>query len=145
MYIDKGIQPKIRVLLCVAMIDGHDRGVKYIARKLRDAGMEVVYTTYDLIEEIADVAIQEDVDVIGISSSTASHTTIFSDVIQSLKAKGAEDKLVIAGGVIPTADIPILQKVGVRAVFGPGTSGDEVVNFILANFEGGKNKGKNDA
>lgn len=140
MYIDESIQIKIRVLLCVATIDGHDRGVKYIARKLRDAGMEVVYTTYDLVKEIVDVAIQEDVDVIGISSSTASHTTLFSDVIDLLKVKGVEDKIVIAGGIIPTADVPILKKAGVKAVFGPGTSGDEVVKFILANFKDEKNK-----
>jgi methylmalonyl-CoA mutase C-terminal domain/subunit len=142
MYTDKGIQTKIRVLLCVATIDGHDRGVKYIARKLRDAGMEVVYTTYDMIGEIVDVAIQEDVDVIGISSSTASHATLFSDVMELLKTKGAGDKLVIAGGVIPTADIPVLEEVGVRAVFGPGTSGDEVVDFILAHFDAEKNIAK---
>lgn len=142
MFIDKGVQTKIRVLLCVATIDGHDRGVKYIARKLRDAGMEVVYTTYDLIGEIVDVAIQEDVDVIGISSSTASHATLFSDVMELLKTKGAGDKLVIAGGVIPTADIPVLEEVGVRAVFGPGTSGDEVVDFILAHFDAEKNRAK---
>ena len=135
MYITKNAKRKIKVLLCVATIDGHDRGVKYIARKLRDAGMEVVYITYDLIEEIIDSAVQEDVDVIGISSSTASHTTLFSDVIQLLKTKGVEDKLVIAGGIIPTADVPILQEVGVSAVFGPGTSGDEVVNFIFSSFE----------
>ena len=141
MYTDKVVQPKLRVLLCVATIDGHDRGIKYIARKLRDAGMEVVYTTYDIIEEIVDAAIQEDVDVIGISSSTASHTTLFSDIIESLKAKDAGDKLVIAGGVIPTADIPILKKIGVKEVFGPGTSGDEVVDFIRTNLSTEKSKG----
>ena len=130
----------IKVLVAKPGLDGHDRGVKYIARKLRDAGMEVVYTTYDLIGEIVDVAIQEDVDVIGISSSTASHATLFSDVMELLKTKGAGDKLVIAGGVIPTADIPVLEEVGVRAVFGPGTSGDEVVDFILAHFDAEKNR-----
>ena len=141
MYTDKAIQIKIRVLLCVATIDGHDRGIKYIARKLRDAGMEVVYTTCDVIEEIVDTAIQEDVDVIGISSSTASHTTLFSDIMESLKSKGAGDKLVIAGGIIPTADIPVLKEIGVSEVFGPGTSGDEVVDYIVTHMSTKKKTG----
>lgn len=133
-YIDKGIRErKIRVLLCVSEIDGHDRGLKYIAKKLAEAGMEVVYITYELFEEIAVTSIQEDVDVIGISSSTGGHITVISSLMESLKAKGADDKLVIVGGIIPSTDIPTLQEMGVGRLFGPGTRGDEVVNYILEN------------
>jgi len=132
--IDKGIKErKIRVLLCVSEIDGHDRGLKYIAKKLAEAGMEVVYISYKIIEEIVDTAIQEDVDAIGISSSTGGHLGVISDLMALLKAKGVDNKVVIAGGIIPTVDIPILQEMGVGRVFGPGTHGHEVVHYILEN------------
>ncbi len=135
-YTDKSFsQRKIRVLLCVSFIDGHDRGLKYIAKQLVEAGMEVVYVTYEFIEEIVAATIQEDVDVVGVSSSTSSHMTLFPDLINSLKAKGVYDVLIIAGGIIPTADIPRLQDIGVRRVFGPGTFGDEVVGYILENCQ----------
>jgi methylmalonyl-CoA mutase C-terminal domain/subunit len=134
--IDKGIQErKIRVLLCVSEIDGHDRGLKYIAKKLAEAGMEVVYISYKIIEEIVDTAIQEDVDAIGISSSTGGHLGVISDLMELLKAKGVDNKLVIAGGIIPTVDIPILQEMGVGRVFGPGTHSHEVVRYILENVD----------
>lgn len=130
-FTDRGIQGRrIRVLLGVSVLEGHDRGLKYIAKKFREAGMEVVYITYEMIEEIAVAAIQESVDVIGVSSSTAGHMTLFSDLIESLKRKGADDILVIGGGIIPTVDIPALKKMGVKGAFGPGTSGDEVVDYI---------------
>ncbi len=132
MYINKDVQrEKTRVLLCVSEIDGHDRGVKYIAKKLTEAGMEVVYVSYALPEEISDAAIQEDVNVIGLSSSTGGYMAVVSDLMELLKTKGADDKLVIVGGIIANADVPALEKMGVGRVFGPGTSGNEVVDYLL--------------
>ena len=134
--IDKRIEGrKIKVLLCVSEIDGHDRGLKYIARKLVESGMEVVYMDYGLTEEIVDAAIQEDVDVIGISGSTGGHLTVISDLKESLKAREADDKLVIIGGIIPSPDIPALQEMGIGGIFGPGISADEVINYILENLQ----------
>ena len=122
---------RIRVLLAKPGLDGHDRGAKVVARALRDAGMEVIYTgirqTPDMIVE---AAIQEDVDVIGLSILSGAHLELFPPVIEGLRTKGREDALVIAGGIIPEDDIPSLQQMGIRAIFGPGTSTEDIISFI---------------
>ena len=122
---------RIRVLLAKPGLDGHDRGAKVVARALRDAGMEVIYTgirqTPDMIVE---AAIQEDVDVVGLSILSGAHLELFPPVIEGLREKGREDVLVIAGGIIPEDDVPALQQMGVRGVFGPGTSTENIISFI---------------
>ena len=122
---------RIRVLLAKPGLDGHDRGAKVVARALRDAGMEVIYTgirqTPDMIVE---AAIQEDADVVGLSILSGAHLELFPPIIEGLKEQGREDALVIAGGIIPEDDIPALQGMGIKAVFGPGTSTEDIVSFI---------------
>jgi len=122
---------RIRVLLAKPGLDGHDRGAKVVARALRDAGMEVIYTgirqTPDMIVE---AAIQEDVDVIGLSILSGAHLELFPPVIEGLRERGREDALVIAGGIIPEDDVPTLQQMGVRGIFGPGTSTEDIISFI---------------
>lgn len=124
-------QGKIRVLVAKPGLDGHDRGAKVIARALRDAGMEVIYTgirqTPQMIVEAAD---QEDVDVVGISVLSGAHAEIFPEIIERLKEKGMGDVIIVAGGIIPVKDHKILTRMGVRRIFGPGTATQEVVNFI---------------
>ena len=121
----------IRVLVAKPGLDGHDRGAKVIARALRDAGMEVIYTgirqTPQMIVEAAD---QEDVDVVGISVLSGAHAEIFPEIIAGLKEKGMGDVVIVAGGIIPVTDHEILTRMGVRKFFGPGTATQEVVNFI---------------
>jgi methylmalonyl-CoA mutase C-terminal domain/subunit len=122
---------RIRVLLAKPGLDGHDRGAKVVARALRDAGMEVIYTGIRQTPEmIVEAAIQEDVDVIGLSILSGAHLELFPAIIQGLKKKGREDVLVVAGGIVPEDDVPALQQMGVRAVFGPGTSTQDIVRFI---------------
>jgi methylmalonyl-CoA mutase C-terminal domain/subunit len=122
---------RIRVLLAKPGLDGHDRGAKVVARALRDAGMEVIYTGIRQTPEmIVEAAIQEDVDVIGLSILSGAHLELFPPIIQGLKKKGREDVLVIAGGIIPEDDIPALQQTGVKAIFGPGTSTEDIIRFI---------------
>jgi len=122
---------RIRVLLAKPGLDGHDRGAKVVARALRDAGMEVIYTGIRQTPEmIVEAAIQEDVDVIGLSILSGAHLELFPPIIQGLKKKGREDVLVIAGGIIPEDDIPALQQTGVKAIFGPGTSTGDIIKFI---------------
>ena len=124
---------KIRVLIAKPGLDGHDRGAKVIARALRDAGMEVIYTGLRQTPEmIASAALQEDVDVVGLSILSGAHTTIVPRVCVLLKEKGLEDVLVVVGGIIPDADIPALEEQGVAAVFQPGTSMASIVQFIQA-------------
>lgn len=121
----------IRVLVAKPGLDGHDRGAKVIARSLRDAGMEVIYTGLrQTPNQIVAAAIQEDVDVVAISILSGAHNHLFPKVIELLKSEGAEDILVIGGGVIPEDDIPFLKEVGVEAVFTPGTSTKDVIEFI---------------
>ncbi len=133
---DKVIRERrTRVLLCVLEIDGHDRGLKYIAKTLAEAGMEVVYITFRTIEEIVSAAIQEEVDVIGISSSIGGHMTTIRDLMESLRLKGVDDKLVMLGGIIPTADIGGLREMGIGKVFGPGANGHEVIDYILKSVK----------
>ena len=127
---------KIRVLVAKPGLDGHDRGAKIVARSLRDAGMEVVYTgLHQTAEMIVDTAIQEDVDVIGLSLLSGAHMTLFMDVTKLLKEKGLSDVLVVGGGIIPREDIPKLKKAGVAGIFGPGAHCDDIVEFIRKNVK----------
>jgi methylmalonyl-CoA mutase C-terminal domain/subunit len=122
---------KIRVLVAKPGLDGHDRGAKVIARALRDAGMEVVYTGIRQTPEmIAEAALQEDVDVIGMSILSGAHMALFPKVMDLLRASGMDDVLVVAGGIIPDEDVPALNELGVKGIFGPGTPTDKIVEFI---------------
>lgn len=122
---------KIRVLVAKPGLDGHDRGAKVVARALRDAGMEVIYTGIRQTPEmIVEASVQEDVDVVGLSILSGAHLELFPPIIEGLRKKGKGDALVVAGGIIPDEDIPILQKIGVKAVFGPGTSTNTIIEFI---------------
>jgi methylmalonyl-CoA mutase C-terminal domain/subunit len=117
-------------------LDGHDRGAKVIARALRDAGMEVIYTGLrQTVEQIVEAADAEDVDVVALSLLSGAHNTLFPEVVKALEAKGMGDVLVIGGGVIPAADISGLEKAGVKAIFTPGTPTKEVIDFIQANVK----------
>ncbi|MBO8167564.1 MAG: cobalamin B12-binding domain-containing protein [Thermoanaerobacteraceae bacterium] len=125
------MEKPIRVLIAKAGLDGHDRGAKVIAQSLRDAGMEVIYTGLrQTPEQIAEAAIQEDVQVVGISSLSGAHMHLFPPVVELLREKGAGDILVIGGGVIPEEDIPYLKEAGIAEVFTPGTSTKEIIKFI---------------
>ena len=127
---------RIRVLVAKPGLDGHDRGAKVIARALRDAGMEVIYTGLRrTVEQIVEAADAEDVDVVAQSLLSGAHNTLFPEVVKALEAKGMGDVLVIGGGVIPAADIPGLEKAGVKAIFTPGTPTKEVIDFIQANVK----------
>ena len=122
---------KIRVLVAKPGLDGHDRGAKVVARALRDAGFEVVYTGLrQTPEELAEAALQEDVNVVAMSILSGAHPHLFPKVVNLLREKGMNDVLVIGGGVIPEGDIPALKDAGVAAVFTPGTPTGEVVDFI---------------
>ena len=122
---------KIRVLAAKPGLDGHDRGIKVICCALRDAGMEVIYTGLrQTPEQIVQAAIQEDVDVIGMSVLSGAHDYLFPRVMELLKEAGATDIIVIGGGIIPEEDIKSLRDVGIRAVFGPGTPTTDIVRFI---------------
>jgi len=121
----------IRVLVAKPGLDGHDRGAKVIARALRDAGMEVVYTGIRQTPEmIAEAALQEDVDVIGMSILSGAHMALFPKVVDLLREYGMDDVLVVAGGIIPDEDVPTLKALGIQGVFGPGTTTDRIVEFI---------------
>jgi methylmalonyl-CoA mutase C-terminal domain/subunit len=122
---------KIRVLIAKPGLDGHDRGAKVIARALRDAGMEVIYTGIRQTPEmIAEAALQEDVDVVGLSILSGAHMALFPRIVDLLDENGLDDVLVVAGGIIPDEDVPVLNEMGVAGVFGPGTPTDEIVAFI---------------
>jgi len=126
---------KIRVLIAKPGLDGHDRGAKVIARALRDAGMEVIYTGIrQTPEQIASAAIQEGVDIVGLSSLSGAHVTLFPRVVEVLKQKGAGDIHVFGGGIIPVDDIPVLKKAGIREIFQPGTSTEDIVKYIRENI-----------
>ena len=126
---------KIRVIIAKPGLDGHDRGAKYIARILRDAGMEVIYTGIrQTPEQIVNAAIQEDVDAIGLSLLSGAHNFLFPRVAELLKEKGGNDILLFGGGVIPEEDIDFLKSNGFKAIFTPGTTAEEVINFISNNF-----------
>ena len=128
---------RIRVLIAKPGLDGHDRGAKVIARALRDAGFEVIYTGIRQTPQmIAEAALQEDVDVVGLSILSGAHMTLCPKVIELLHAQGQEDALVLVGGIIPDADAAQLKAAGVHAVFGPGTSTAEIIAFIQEAFSG---------
>ncbi len=121
----------LRVLIGKVGLDGHDRGVKLIARALRDAGMEVIYTgLHQTPEQVASTAIQEDVDAIGLSILSGAHNTLFRRVLELLKEQQAEDIVVFGGGIIPDEDVPTLKAAGVRALFRPGVPMNEIVDFV---------------
>ena len=122
---------RIRVLIAKPGLDGHDRGAKVVARALRDAGMEVIYTGLRQTPEmIVSAAIQEDVDAIGLSILSGAHMHYFREVKRLLEEQGASDILLFGGGIIPDEDVPKLQELGVAAVFGPGTSTQDIVDFL---------------
>jgi len=133
----KKVTRKIRVLLAKPGLDGHDRGVKVVARALRDAGMEVIYTgLHKSPEQVVEAALQEDVDVIGLSSLSGAHMALFPRVIELLKENDMiDDTLVVAGGIIPDVDLPTLKEIGIEGIFGPGTDTTDIVNFIKANLK----------
>ena len=127
---------KIRVLVAKPGLDGHDRGAKVVARALRDAGMEVIYTGLRQTPEmIVNAALQEDVNVIGLSILSGAHNAIVPRVMELLKQNKIDDVLVLVGGIIPDQDVEALKKAGVAAIFQPGTAMDEIVNFIRANVK----------
>jgi methylmalonyl-CoA mutase C-terminal domain/subunit len=126
-----------RILIAKPGLDGHDRGAKVIVRSLRDAGFEVIYTGIrQTAEMIARTAIQEDVDAVGLSLLSGAHLTLFPKIVALLRKEGLDDVLVFGGGIIPDEDVPLLQKAGVSAVFGPGTSTEEIVSFLHEAFAG---------
>ena len=132
------MERKIRVLVAKPGLDGHDRGAKVIARALRDAGMEVVYTGLrQTPEQIVAASIQEDVDVIAMSILSGAHNHLFPRVMELLKEKNIDDVLVIGGGVIPDDDIPALKAAGIAGVFTPGTPTTETIEFIKNNLKRG--------
>jgi len=129
------MERKIRVLVAKPGLDGHDRGAKYIARALRDAGMEVIYTGIrQTPDAIASAAIQEDVDFVGLSLLSGAHNHLFPEVARLLREKGGEDIVLFGGGVIPEEDIPGLEEAGFRAIFTPGTPASEVIEFVEKEF-----------
>jgi methylmalonyl-CoA mutase, C-terminal domain len=122
---------KIRILVGKPGLDGHDRGAKVVARALSDAGFEVIYTgLHQTPEMIAQAAIQEDVDAVGLSIMSGAHMTLFPAVLDALKARGAEDVLVFGGGIVPDDDIGELQRLGVAAIFKPGASTKEIIDWV---------------
>ena len=125
---------KIRVLVAKPGLDGHDRGAKVIARALRDAGMEVIYTGLRQTPEmIAAAALQEDVDAVGVSILSGAHNTLCPRIVQLLREKGLDDCLVLVGGIVPKEDISRLKEMGVAEVFLPGTSTEDIVSFLREN------------
>jgi methylmalonyl-CoA mutase C-terminal domain/subunit len=125
---------RLRVVIAKPGLDGHDRGAKVIARALRDAGMEVIYTGLrQTPEQIVSAALQEDADVIGLSILSGAHNHIAPRLMELLRAQGLDDVLVVIGGIIPDVDIPKLQQIGIKGIFLPGTPMQEIIEFINAN------------
>jgi len=130
-------EEKIRVLIAKPGLDGHDRGAKVVARALRDAGIEVIYTGIRQTPEmIAQAALQEDVQIVGLSILSGAHLELFPLIMEELKRRGLEKVIVIAGGIIPEEDIPALEQVGIKAVFGPGTPTQKIVDFVNKAVKG---------
>ncbi len=122
---------KIRVLVAKPGLDGHDRGAKVVARALRDAGMEVIYTGIRQTPEmIAEAALQEDVDVVGLSILSGAHMALCPRIVELLRSQGMDDVVVLLGGIIPDEDVEPLQTMGVKGVFGPGTSTQDIIDFV---------------
>lgn len=129
-------EKKIRVLVAKPGLDSHDRGAKVVARALRDAGMEVIYTGLrQTPEQIVETVLQEDVDVLGLSILSGAHMTHFPKIMNLMKQKDLKDVLVFAGGIIPEEDIEPLQKLGIREIFGPGTPTETVIDFVKKNVQ----------
>ena len=127
---------KVRVLIAKPGLDGHDRGVKVVARGLRDAGMEVIYLGLRLTpEQIAEAAIQEDVDVVGLDCLSGAHMSLFPKTVELIGQKGGRNIMVIGGGIIPRKDIPELKEAGIAEIFGPGTPIDEIIKFIETSLK----------
>jgi methylmalonyl-CoA mutase cobalamin-binding domain/chain len=125
----------IRILIAKPGLDGHDRGAKVVARALRDAGCEVIYTgLHQTPDQIAAIAVQEDVDGVGLSALSGAHLTLFPSVVEALEARGADDIIVFGGGIIPEADIPLLEAAGIAHVFGPGTSLETIQKWVDEQF-----------
>lgn len=134
--VNSAMSTKIRVLLAKPGLDGHDRGVKVIARALRDAGMEVIYTGLrQTPEQIVNAALQEDVDMIGLSILSGAHMTIFPRIMDLMREKGMSDVTLFGGGIIPEDDIPRLKSIGVGEIFLPGTSTEEIIKYINENVK----------
>ncbi|MFN3286288.1 MAG: cobalamin B12-binding domain-containing protein [bacterium] len=130
------MQERVRILIAKPGLDGHDRGAKVVARALRDAGFEVIYTgLHQTPEMIATAAIQEDVDAIGLSILSGAHMALFPRILELLRQRGADDIVVFAGGIIPDDDIPALKAMGIREVFTPGTSLAEIVRWVRENVK----------
>jgi methylmalonyl-CoA mutase C-terminal domain/subunit len=126
----------LRILVAKPGLDGHDRGAKIIARLLRDAGYEVIYTgLHQTPEMIVEAAIQEDVDAIGLSILSGAHMTLFPDILDLLKQRGIDDVPLFGGGIVPPEDIAELQRLGVRAVFTPGVGGQEILDWVRDNLQ----------
>ncbi len=125
---------RIRIVIAKPGLDGHDRGAKIIARALRDAGMEVVYTgLHQTPEQIVQTVIQEDADAVGLSILSGAHMTLFKRTVELLGESGAEDVVVFGGGIVPDEDIPELEQVGVAKIFTPGATMDEIVQWVRSN------------
>jgi methylmalonyl-CoA mutase C-terminal domain/subunit len=126
---------KVRILVAKPGLDGHDRGAKVVARALRDAGFEVIYTgLHQTPEMIANAAVQEDVDGVGLSIMSGAHNTLFPAVIEALTAKGANDVVVFGGGIIPEGDLDRLRSAGVKGVFTPGTTLESIIDWVKTNI-----------
>jgi methylmalonyl-CoA mutase C-terminal domain/subunit len=131
---EEAMSGRIRVVVAKPGLDGHDRGVKVVARALRDAGIEVVYTgLHQTPEQIVETALQEDADAVGLSVLSGAHMTLFAKVVELLAAQGADDVVVFGGGIIPDEDIPKLAEIGVSKVFTPGAPTTDIVDWVRAN------------
>lgn len=130
-------EKRIRIMMAKAGLDGHDRGVKVVARALRDAGVEVIYTgLHQMPEQVVAAAIQEDVDGVGLSLLSGAHMTLFPRILELLKAEGAGEIVLFGGGTIPDGDVAALKAMGVEAIFTPGTSTDTIVAWVKHRFGG---------
>jgi methylmalonyl-CoA mutase C-terminal domain/subunit len=129
------MERKIRIMVAKPGLDGHDRGARVLARSFRDAGFEVIYTgCHQSPEQIVAAAIQEDVDVVGLSCLSGAHRYLFPRVVELLKEQGAEEIAVIGGGIIPDQDFPLLTNAGIKAIFTPGAKLDEIVSWVRTNI-----------
>jgi len=133
---EMGTERKVRILIAKPGLDGHDRGAKVVARALRDAGFEVIYTgLHQSPEQIVATAIQEDVDAVGLSNLSGAHLYLFPRVVELLRERGAGDIVVFGGGIIPDDDIPKLKEAGVKEIFTPGTLMEDIINWVKENIK----------
>jgi methylmalonyl-CoA mutase C-terminal domain/subunit len=131
------LEKKIRILIAKPGLDGHDRGAKVVAQALRDAGMEIIYTgLHQTVDQIVNVALQEDVDIIGLSILSGAHIPICEKLIKKMKEKGIGEKMVVVGGVIPERDIKKLHDIGIKGVFPNGSSFDTIITFLRNSIKG---------